>query len=323
MKAVKRLWTAALIGGLGIGGGATLHAQEFGADSRYYEDDALLDVTEWFDGNDYNPTDEAWWRWDDETYQARKDVSGDQDSDGTFGYTARDDNDWFYDYYDPYTYRYNDVDADGVYDYGSRYYDYDNDGIYDAFVSYSDWDDDGLYEDYNYYSFADTSNPQQRQQAKSQAARESRDQRVTGEIQRTKSVQVRGGTQHLVASIQPQQQSQQQQQQQGQGQMLIIDLGRMQDLKNINPKVGDTITVTGPPAQVGKQSVVLAKSVEMNGQTTQINRSPRQFNGKVLKTHIKRRSAVGSTRWPSFRRSSRASTAKCGRSLLTSGPPTG
>lgn len=281
MRKLKKLCCAALILGVGAVGSSTrLHAAEFGSDSRYYEDDALLDVTEWFDGNDYNPTDEAWWRWDDETYQASKDTSGDSDSDGWYGYSARDDDDWYYDYYDPTPYTYYDEGDDGLYDYGSRYYDYDNDGTYDAFASYSDWDGDGIYEDYDYYSFTDTGSDKQKQQAKQQASRESRQQAVSGTIQKTKLVKVRGGKQHIVAAIQPQQQ------QQGQSdQALIIDLGNADDLKDVNPKLGDKITVKGPKAQVGKQAVVLAKSVEMNGQTKQINRDPRSITGKVLSTH--------------------------------------
>src|SRR5687768_5647545 len=128
MKSVKRLLSCAVVAGLGtFGPGIPAYAAEFGDRSAYYEDDGLLDITEWFDGNDYNPTDEAWWRWDDETYQAAKDTSGDRDNDGWYGYTARDDNDWYYDYYDPYPYSYYDYDNNDLYDYGSRYYDYDND----------------------------------------------------------------------------------------------------------------------------------------------------------------------------------------------------
>ena len=276
----RRLCGAALIVGLGtVGSGARLHAAEVGDGTPYYEDDGWLDVTEWFDGNDYNPTDEAWWRWDDETYEAREDVSGDTDSDGWYGYTTRDDDDWYYDYYDPSPYTYYDHDDNDLYDYGSRYYDYNNDGIYDAYALYSDWDGDGLYEDYNYYPFTDTGTDQQRKQGQKQVARESRQQSVTGQIQKTKLVKVRGGKQHVVVAIQPQQQ-------QGQkDQVLIADLGNADDLKDLNPKLGNTITVKGPKAQVGKQAVILANSVELNGKTKQVNRDPRSITGKVLDTH--------------------------------------
>ena len=282
MRSVKQLLCGvAVVIGLGaVGSGERLRAAEFGANTPYYEDDGWLDITEWFDGNDYNPTDEAWWRWDDETYQSSKDTSGDQDSDGWYGYTNRDDNDWYYDYYDPTPYTYYDNDNNGLYDYGSRYYDYDNDGIYDAFASYSDWDGDGFYEDYDYYSFTDTGTSQQRAQAQKQVARESRQQTVSGKVQQTKLVNVRGGKQHVVVAIQPQQQQQDQK-----GQPVIADLGRAEDLKDLNPKVGNQITVKGPKAQVGKQTVILAKSIESGGQTKQVNRDARSITGKVLSTH--------------------------------------
>ena len=282
MRSVKQLLCGvAVVIGLGaVGSGERLRAAEFGANTPYYEDDGWLDITEWFDGNDYNPTDEAWWRWDDETYQSSKDTSGDQDSDGWYGYTNRDDNDWYYDYYDPTPYTYYDNDNNGLYDYGSRYYDYDNDGIYDAFASYSDWDGDGFYEDYDYYSFTDSGTSQQRAQAQKQVARESRQQTVSGKVQQTKLVNVRGGKQHVVVAIQPQQQQQDQK-----GQPVIADLGRAEDLKDLNPKVGNQITVKGPKAQVGKQTVILAKSIESGGQTKQVNRDARSITGKVLSTH--------------------------------------
>jgi hypothetical protein len=67
--------------------------------------------------------------------------------------------------------------------------------------------------------------------------------------------------------------------------VVIADLGNADDLKQVNPKLGDTITAKGPRAMVGKQPIILAKSFEANGQTTQINRNPREITGKVLSTH--------------------------------------
>lgn len=277
---IKQMCYVALLVGMGtVGCVAWLHAAEFDNNTPYYEDDGWLDITEWFDGNDYNPTDETWWRWDDETYQAAQDMSSDRANDNWYGYTARDDNDWYYDYYDPDLYSYYDYDDNDLYEYGSRYYDYDNDGIYDAYASYSDWDGDGLYDDYDYFSFTDTSTDEQRKLAKDQVAHESRQQKVTGKIQRTKLVQVRGGKQHMVVAIQPQEQNGQKEQ------LLIVDLGRVDDLKDINPKLGDQITVQGPKAQVGKRNIVLAKSFDLNGKMKEVVRNPRSITGKVLSTH--------------------------------------
>jgi hypothetical protein len=144
-----------------------------------------------------------------------------------------------------------------IYQHGSHYYDYDRDGVYDAYVSYSDWDGDGLYEDYDYYSLSDAGTQQQkqrsRQQQQQQPQQASRQQTISGQIQNTKQVQVRGA-EHLVA-------------------------------QNLNLKSGDSITVKGPRSRVGEHSVVLARSIEAGGQTHQIDRQRRQVQGKVLSTH--------------------------------------
>ncbi|MCA9171482.1 MAG: hypothetical protein KDB23_27625, partial [Planctomycetales bacterium] len=116
-------------------------ANESVKNSPYYEDDAWYDVSEWFDGNDYNPTDEAIGRWDDETYdRADALTSSDTDNDidwnaSRYGYYDNDklsDNKWFYDYYDYGNLDYSDYDDDGYWDYTANYYDYDNDGVYDS-----------------------------------------------------------------------------------------------------------------------------------------------------------------------------------------------
>ena len=273
----KQLCYAALLAGLGAIGFTTLARAEFGDNTPYYEDDAWYDVSEWFDGNDYNPTDETWWRWDDETYQASKDTGTDIDNDSWYGYTTRDDDDWYYDYYDPYPYTYYDSRNAGAYDYGSRYYDYDNDGVYDALATYYDTDGDGLYDDYNYYAFTDRGTDKQKKAGKEGQAREARQQTLTGTIEKTKMVKVRGGKQHIVVSIRPKEATK--------DQVLIADLGRADDLKGVNPKLGSQITVKGPKARVGQQAVILARQFELDGKTTQVNRTGRQFTGTVLSTH--------------------------------------
>ncbi|HEV7300649.1 MAG TPA: hypothetical protein VGN72_14890 [Tepidisphaeraceae bacterium] len=274
MKKKIPLVRLALLASIGaFGAGRSANAAEFGASTPYYEDDGWLDITEWFDGNDYNPTDEAWWRWDDEQYSAAKDTAGDSDSDSWYGYDTADDNDnWYYDRYDSGAYNSYANDEDGVYTYDSRYYDYDNDGAYDAYVTYADWNADGVYDDYNYYSFGSAGTQQQQQHAQSEAARESRAQAISGPIQKMKLVQVRDG-QNVVVTIQHQDKP------------MIVDLGRADAIKDLNLKLGNEITVRGPKAQVGKQSIVLARSLEAQGQTKQINRQGRQLEGKVLSTH--------------------------------------
>jgi len=75
-------------------------ADDGATSSAHYEDDAWYDISEWMDGNDYNPTDESVWRWDDEVYNAHEDTSDDWDND-VYGYDDDNTSDrWFYDYYD-------------------------------------------------------------------------------------------------------------------------------------------------------------------------------------------------------------------------------
>jgi hypothetical protein len=220
--------------------------QEWEKSSPYYEDDAWYDISEWLDGNDYNPTDEIAGRWDDEVHDSvvtETDYDDDTyDYDNAYGYNDVDaDDDWFYDYYD-YDYGYDDgLLDDDYYSYSSRYYDYDDDGFYDAYSSYADTDSDGVYEDYDYYSFntdfdldsesatASTdsqSNPSQsagsansdsdqRQQAGSQQKDlSSKRLSVTGTIERTKQVKVPKGPVRLVVEVKAEN-----------NQNLLVDLG--------------------------------------------------------------------------------------------------
>ena len=147
-----------------------LIAAEWEKSNPYYEDDAWYDISEWFDGNDYNPTDEVFGRWDDETYDVADDKGQDLDNDVWYGYnTAADNDNWFYDYYDPGYYDSWSSRNSGKFDYVSRYYDYDNDGSYDALVSYSDSDSDGDYDRYSYYYFNDAGTESQKKKVQQQA----------------------------------------------------------------------------------------------------------------------------------------------------------
>lgn len=279
MREVKRIYCAAVILA-GVSIGAPVQAADVAANTTHYEKDGWLDITEWLDGNNYNPTDEAWWRWDDETYQAAKDTGGDADNDLSYGFLGADNNDnWYYDYYDPYSYGYYDYDNNDVYEFGSEYYDHNKDGIYDAYAWYSDRDGDGLYDDYDYYSFTQTQNTgnQQKRQSGNATLTQSKQQTLTGRVQKTKLVKVRDGKQHVIVAIQPQGGQQ--------NQSVVVDLGEANKIQNLNPKLGDTITVKGPRATVGKQNVVLARSVNLNGQTKQINRNPRTITAKVTDVH--------------------------------------
>ena len=278
MRKHRKLYsTALLLAGASFTASLSLNAAQLAANSTHYEKDGWLDITEWFDGNNYNPTDEAWWRFDDETYQASRDTGGDNDNDLSYGFSGSDNDNWYYDWYDPYSYGYYDYDNNDVYEFGSEYYDHNNDGIYDAYAWYSDRDGDGIYDDYDYYSFTEDKDNQQKGQKQKATLTASKQQSLTGRVQKTKLVKARGGKQHVVVALQPQGGQQ--------NQPVVVDLGDANNIKNVNPKLGDTITVKGPRATVGKQSVVLARSIDVNGQTKQINRNARTITGKVTDVH--------------------------------------
>lgn len=283
-KAAKPL--ALVSAGLIVGAGTpatTLADQEWEENTRYYEDDAWYDVSEWLDGNDYNPTDEEFGEWDDEVYQFDNDW--DTDNDTNYGYYDNVDSDsWYYDYYDDnYVYGDNN-ESDAVYDYAYDYYDYDNDGFYDAYASYYDWNSDGQYEDYNFYVFVDDKNSNSQQQsaqkdaqqrAKQQASEKSSKQyQLTGTIEKTKKVKVRSG-ENMVLQVKADQRS------------FLVDLGSAEKASNWNLAQGDEITVRGPVTQVGEKQVLLARSIQPEGKDQQaIDRSQMKLQGtiKSLKT---------------------------------------
>jgi hypothetical protein len=267
MKIQQAFCIAALFGLAGSGCGKTApttKAVSSGGGATPYYDEG---VTEWLDSNG-NPVAAEWWVRDDS-----KSAGGAADADGWYGYTDGK-GDWFYDYYDPNPYGHSSTANNGLYDYGYRYYDFNNDGIYDAYAAYYDTNGDGIYDDYVYETFTDAGTDKQKGDAKGQRAKESRDQKVTGTVQKVKEVAVRGGRKHLVVGVQA-----------GDAKDLVAaDLGPTDGLKDATPKAGDKVTVTGPKATVGQQTVVLAKSFELNGKTKQVSRSAQTLMGKVVST---------------------------------------
>lgn len=243
---------------------------EFGANTPFYEDDAWYDVSEWFDGNDYNPTDEAIGRWDDEVFTfAANATSSDNDNFlnwGDYGYDTDDESDWFYDYYD---------DGFGTWDgtYYSTYYDTDDDGLYDAYSTYSDGDSDGFYEDFNYYAFDSQSENQDRskQQAMDQQKQmKSTEINVAGNVEDTKMVRVRDRI-HLVAKVNG-----------PDGQPMMIDLGP--DQTTIQLFEGDRLSATGHVVNVGQKRVLIASDAATKNRTIAIDRNGRKYQGTVKGT---------------------------------------
>ncbi|MFG0267900.1 MAG: hypothetical protein ACF8AM_22515 [Rhodopirellula sp. JB055] len=257
---------------------------EWETGTPYYEDDAWYDVSEWFDGNDYNPTDEAIGRWDNETYDRDEALtSGDSDNDidwteNDHGYYAdsQSSDSWFYDYYDHGYSDYGDQNNDGNYEYTSHYYDYDNDGVYDAFASYTDTDGDGTFDDASYVSFSSSENQSESEQAAQREADQqdpsAKSQTFTGKITRAKQVKTPATT-NVVVELQNQQE----------GKTMIADLGPANQLDQM-PQLNDSLTVNGSPFKTGDTSVLLTRTIERDGQTMEVERSGREYTGTIEST---------------------------------------
>ena len=279
--------TAGLITPMAMGLAPVRAEEEWEENTLLYEDDAWYDVSEWFDGNDYNPTDEAIGRIDNETYDVAEALtSTDQDNDNLwdwdndYGYYADNDDDWFYDYYDYGYYDYADYDYDDDFEYTSQYYDYDNDGIYDAFASYSDTDGDGFYEDMDYYSFSDDdSMKDQRTQSMSDAKNKQKSQQSTmtvmgGTITQAKKVKTPSGN-HLIVELKDD----------SQNESMIVDIGPASEYGTM-PRIGQDLAVKGVKFQAGEKTILLAHKLMRGDETVTINRSGREFTGTIdsLKT---------------------------------------
>ncbi|PAY18676.1 hypothetical protein CKO51_15220 [Rhodopirellula sp. SM50] len=260
----------------------TIQADEpFGHHTQYYEDDAWWDVSEWFDGNDYNPTDEAIGRWDDELYDTPDALtSTDRDNDTAplrfdFGFfsDSNDDDNWFFDYYDSGYSDHGDYDNDGYYDYFATYYDYDADGVMDSVAEYADKDRDGVYEFHNFVAFSNSNSQQDREsEARSRDEQKTHSSRVVerqGSIQLVKKVKTPRGKNLVVAIGEG-----------NQGDRLLVDLGRA-DQFDAEIKKGDEVQVKGAMFKVGDKSVLLASTATLHGQQQSIDRSGRKFTGKV------------------------------------------
>jgi hypothetical protein len=266
---------AFLFAGIAICGlaAAPLAGQEIEDQGPYYEDDAWYDISEWFDGNDYNPTDETIGEIDDESYDVGDDTGADLDSDW-YGYDDRyDDDDWFYDYYDDgYPYYYDTDDNPADFEYSHRYYDYDGDGLYDAYYRYHDNDGDGFYEVVSYFTFNDVADREQTDRSSQQNPESAKQHRVSGEITKTKKVSV-ADTRHMVAVLRT-----------SAGNQAIVDLGPVRDIDQLDLEKGDKLTVHGPSVKIGQRKTILAKKVSANGRTQETRRSGKTMTGRIVNT---------------------------------------
>ena len=87
-----------------------------------------------------------------------------------------------------------------------------------------------------------------------------------------KSVKVRGNK-HRVVPLNAQDES------------TFVDLGPVQPLKEFDFAKGDRISVTGPMMKTGNKMVLLARNIDAQGQTLQVDREKRSIKGKVTKIH--------------------------------------
>lgn len=248
--------------------------QHWTESSPYYEQDAWYDVTEWFDGNDFHPTNESWSDTDDYANREVDDAYTSRGDNG-YGYDNRySEDNWFYDYYDGQFFTYDDLSNDRIYQSAAIYSDYDNDGYYDAVLTSYDWDGDGVYEGGELYTLNPAGEQDGRQTRQGQQAKDSRQQRLTGTVQKTKKASV-SDAKHLVAMIKT-----------DGGRQAVVDLGPAQHMQNADLTKGDKIACAGPACKVGEKRVVMADWVKLQSsdQKMKVNRDATSLNGKVADT---------------------------------------
>lgn len=245
----------------------------------YYSDDAWDAITEWFDGNDYDPTDEAFGSWDDETFifaddPDRRGVDRDWNPShrGDYGYddAGEEDDDWFYDYYDDGFGVW--IERKGPSSY-AVYDDSDDDGLYESFAVFTDQDDDDVYDDYTYFGFdrvdSDQAEPQRRQARWRQKDTSGQKLSVDERVQRTKLIDVRG-KRHLFALVETDQGK------------LPVDLGWQHDPQILS--AGDRLSATGHRLKVGDKTLLVASQARSPAGDLSIDRSGNTFSGKLTST---------------------------------------
>jgi hypothetical protein len=254
----------------------------------YYERDRWVDVSEWFDGNNFNPTNEITDRLSDLQQRQARLNGGSRFDYGTYddwyGFQAdtkaNADLNWFYDYYD-HGYYYTPSAADGSTSDGSRYsyryYDMDNDGFYDAYTTYRDDDRDGKFDDEQWYSF---NVDQQANVEKSSTSVETETNRpetlttrqsVSGTVTRSKQTRTPDAM-HTVISVKSDSQADE----------MFVDVGATTDSNSHSIHVGDKVTAEGPVVDIGDKQLMLADKVRVNDEELNINRPQRSWEGVIV-----------------------------------------
>ena len=259
-----KIWFAAAV---------ALVATPVSADERAsskYEDDAWYDVSEWFDGNDYNPTDEAIGRFDSERFSYIDNAtSSDRDNDDEADRGEYDDG------YSSYV----DADRDSYYEKHSRYYDADNDNVPDVYAEFSDDDADGRYENVRKTDLSGRkydSTEVDRQIADVQKNVSSRGQTVQGKVVETGMAADRTEV-RLIATVRSSDGD------------VKVDMGEQGITFQLFE--GDTVVATGPMIKRDGEQVLLANEVETKGTRREIKRGGRTYTGTV--TDVATRQVAG------------------------------
>jgi hypothetical protein len=235
------------------------------------EDDAWYDVSEWFDGNDYNPTDEAIGRWDDEIWSYHDAItSNDEDNDEPI----IDAKTFYGDDYSENHESYVDQDKDGIYERSGRYVDSDGDYLNDAYVTYEDRDDDGMYDTYQYSELGHKPKSAVHPKRVAQNVAEGlsgKRHKLDGVVTERKGV-VRSNEVLVLMKVKG-----------DGGEEMWVDLGTKH--ASLQLFKGDKATFYGPITKRGDKSVLLATEVHIDGLgALELKREGRRFNGVVQST---------------------------------------
>ncbi|TWT98526.1 hypothetical protein [Stieleria varia] len=235
-----------------------------------YEDDAWYDVSEWFDGNDYNPTDEAIGRWDDEKFSyADNRFSSDLNSDQE---TIPAEKFYGEDYDDGYAMWW-DEDKDGNYEKMARYHDSDGDYLNDSYATYHDSDGDGMYDTYDFSELSHTSeNAIHRSQVaqSTQKGLSGKAHQVAGTVAETKMVERLGKVSFMVKLQQPK------------DNITWVDFGHTGATLQLFK--GDSFLAFGPVVKRGDKYVLVATTLQQDGRQRAITRTGRRYTGTVEST---------------------------------------
>jgi hypothetical protein len=257
--------------------------------SPYYEPDRLADVTEWFDGNSYNPSNEVLDRWSDRSQRPltrAERANNFQNYENWYGFETNTNANanWFYDYYD-HGYYFNTT-PDAYYSY--RYYDTNNDGIYDTYTTYLDGDRDGRYDNEQWYTFdyegikgddpgkvipGDAAKAQQPADDKMPTI--SSQMTIAGTVIRTKTTKTPQSN-HIVIEVKG-----------DADKSMFVDIGPATSAEEWKITEGAKIEATGPVVVIGDKQLMLADKISVNSNAHEVTRqNARSWTGVIADTKV-------------------------------------